>query len=145
MLVVRKERRQNRSGALAGTPADTTFRRGERLKDRRMRLLQWFRHYADSFDDTILDPDTPFASGFDIPSPVTGWNAPITPIVDEDLLGPGLLDNAVALLECVTVGCVDLVMLVRLGAVNTVSLLRHDIDPAALVAASKAGIGASAG
>src|SRR5438132_13061671 len=145
MLVLRKEWRQNGSGALAGTPTDTAFRRCERLEDRRMRLLYRLGYHADSFDDTVLDTKAPFVAGFDIPRRVAGWNAPITPIVGEDILGPGLLDNAVALFECGAVGGVDVVVLVRLGAVNTVSLLRHDIDPAALVAARKAGIGAAAG
>ena len=33
----------------------------------------------------------------------------------------------------------------RLGAVDAVGLLRHDVDPAALIAARKAGVGAAAG
>ena len=36
-------------------------------------------------------------------------------------------------------------MLMRMGTVDTVGLLRHDIDPAPLIAAREAGVGASAG
>ena len=63
----------------------------------------------------------------------------------EHLLGPGLLDDLEALLEGGAVGRVDLVVLVRQGAVDAVRLLRHDVDPAALVAAREAGVGAPAG
>ena len=49
------------------------------------------------------------------------------------------------LLEGGAVGGVDLVVLVGQRAVDAVRLLRHDVDPAALVAAREAGIGAAAG
>ena len=56
------------------------------------------------------------------------------------LLGPCPLDDGEALLEGFAVGGVDLVVLMRLRAGNPVGLLRHDIDPSALVAAREAGV-----
>ncbi len=49
------------------------------------------------------------------------------------------------LLEGQAIGVVDLVVLVRQRAMDAVRLLRHDVDPAALVAAREARIGATAG
>ena len=48
------------------------------------------------------------------------------------------------LLESGAVGLVDGVVLMGEGAVDAVCLLRHDVDPAALVAAREAGVGAPA-
>src|SRR5215471_7698894 len=110
-----------------------------------MRLLQWLRYHADRLDDAIFDSETPFGAGLDIPWSIARRHAPITPIIGESLFGPGLLDDAVAFLECGPIGRVDLVMLMRLCSMNPVSLLRHDIDPAALIAARKTGVGTAAG
>src|SRR5215472_13443623 len=107
-----------------------------------MRFLQWLRYHANRLDDAVLDSEAPFGAGLDVPWGIARRHAPITPIIGESLFGPGLLDDAVAFLECGPIGCIDLVMLMRLRPVNTMSLLRHDIDPAALVAACEAGVGA---
>src|SRR5713101_2448373 len=110
-----------------------------------MRFLQWLRHHADRLDDAVCDAKAPFFAGLDIPWRVARGNAPITPLIGEGLFGPSLLDDAVAFLECGPISRIDLVMLMRLRAVNTMSLLGHDINPAALVAAREAGVGAAPG
>src|SRR6202030_2332160 len=55
------------------------------------------------------------------------------------------LDDAETFLECGAVGSIDLVVLMRLRAVDAMSLLSHDVHPAALVAARETGVRASAG
>ena len=60
------------------------------------------------------------------------------------ILGPCLLDDAKIFLEGRAVGVVDFVVLMRQRAVNSVRLLRHDIDPSPLIAAREAGVGAPA-
>ena len=59
--------------------------------------------------------------------------------MNEHLFRPALLDDLEVLFECRAIGGVDLVVLVRQGAVDAMSLLAEDIHPAPLIAASEPG------
>ena len=72
-------------------------------------------------------------------------HTPVFALIGKRLLGPRLLDDPVAFLERRPVGGIDLVMLMWPRAMNPMSLLRHHIDPAALIAAREPRVGASAG
>ena len=74
-----------------------------------------------------------------------GRDAPVAPLVREQVVGPRLLDDVEALLEGGAVRSIDGVVLVRHRAVNPVRLLGHDVHPAPLVAAREPGVGAAAG
>ena len=109
-----------------------------------MRLLQGLGHHADGLEDAVLDALAPLRRGLERPGRVAGRDLPELALEGEHLLGPALLDDLEAFLEGGAVGGVDLVVLVRQGALDAVRVLGHDVDPAALVAAREAGIGAPA-
>ena len=134
-------RRQDGGDAVLGAPADRALGGGERLEDRRVRLLQGLGHHADRLQDAVLDALAPFGRGLERPGRLARRDPPELALEGEHLLGPGLLDDGEALLEGFAVGGVDLVVLVGERAVDAVRLLRHDVDPAALVAAREAGAG----
>ena len=75
------------------------------------------------------------ARGLERPGRLARRDLPELALEGEHLLGPRLLDDGEALLERGAVGGVDLVVLVGERAVDAVRLLRHDVDPAPLVAA----------
>src|SRR5262249_16004475 len=83
----------------------------------------------------------PFFGGLESPGGIAGRHTPVLAIVSEEIIGPGLLDDAEAFLERGPVGSIDLIVLMGQRAVNPVGLLRHDIDPAPLISAREAGIG----
>src|SRR5262249_57072681 len=100
-----------------------------------MRLLHRLGHHAYRLDHAVLDSPAPFPGRFDRPWRLARWNAPVLARVTQHVLGPGRLDDAKAFLEGRPIGGVDLVMLMRLRAMNAMRLLGHDIDPSPLLAA----------
>jgi hypothetical protein len=108
-------------------------------------LLQWFRNNANRAKNAVFHPLAELGCGFQSPWRLACRHFPVFPIEGEHLLRPGLLDNPEVLLEGGAICGIDLVMLVRQGAVNVVRLLRHDVNPAPLVAAGESCDGASSG
>src|SRR5882757_2984402 len=140
VLVERMHRRQDRRDALLGAEAHRVLRAGEGLEQWRVRLLQWLGHHADRRQDAVLYALAPLRRRIEIPRRRTGRHLPELAVMGQHLLGPAFLDDAEILLEGQTIGVVDLVMLVGQRAVDAVRLLRHDVDPAPLVAARETGI-----
>ena len=77
-------------------------------------------HHADRLEDAVLDALAPLRRGLERPGRVARRDLPELALVGEHLLGPALLDDLEALLEGGAVGGVDLVVLVRQGAVDAV-------------------------
>ena len=102
-------------------------------------------HHADRRQDAVLHALAPLRRGVERPWRGAGRHLPELAVEGQHLLGPALLDDAEVLLEGQPIGVVDLVVLVGQRAVDAVRLLRHDVDPAPLVAAREARIGAAAG
>jgi hypothetical protein len=113
----------------------------ERLEDRRVRLCGRLGHHAHGLEDAVLDALAPLRGGLERPGRVAGRDLPELALEGEHLFGPALLDDLEAFLEGRAVGGIDLVVLVRQGALDAVRVLGHDVDPAALIAACEAGIG----
>src|SRR5439155_1347264 len=111
---------------------------------RRVRHLERLRHHADGAHDAIDHPGAVAPRRLQVPRRRAGRDAPVPALVAEQVLGPGPLDDAEALLERGPVGGVDLVVLVGEGAVDAVRLLCHHVHPAPLVAAGEARVGAAA-
>ena len=68
-----------------------------------------------------------------------------TSLIAEEFFGPGLFDDAVAFFEGRAVGVIDGVVLMGLSAMYAMGLLRHDIDPSALVPTCEASVDPPAG
>src|SRR5581483_7570100 len=99
LLERRMERRQDCRHALLGAPADAALRGRERLEERRVRLLEWLRHHGDGAHDPIDDPGAVTPRRLEVPRGRARRDAPVAPVVGEELLGPRLLDDPEALLE----------------------------------------------
>src|SRR5439155_1171988 len=112
------ERREDRGHVLLGAPADRPLRGGEGLEERRVRLLKGLRHDADGAHDAIDHPGPVAPRRLQVPGRLAGRDAPVAALIGEQVLGPGLLDDAEALLEGGPVGGVELVVLVGEGAVD---------------------------
>ena len=110
-----------------------------------MRLLHGLGHDRNRADDSIVDAAAPFCGRVDLPRRFARRDAPVLPLLGEEILGPGLLDDVKILLEGGAIGGVYFVVLMWLRAVNSVGLLRHDVDPSPLIAAGEAGVGAATG
>src|SRR4029077_6030062 len=91
------------------------------------------------------DAAAPFRSRLERPWRLAGRHAPVLALIGKKILGPCLLDDAEIFLEGGAIRVVDLVMLMRQRAVNSMRLLRHDINPSALITAREAGVRPSAG
>jgi hypothetical protein len=137
------QRRQNRGHSLLRAPSDTALGRRERLKDRRMRLLHGLGHDRDRAHDSILNATAPFGGSVERPRSFAGRDAPVLALVRNKILGPRLLDDAKIFFERRAIRVIDLIVLMGQRAVNSMRLLRHDIDPSPLIAAREAGVGAS--
>src|SRR6202022_3259341 len=110
-------------------------------EDRGMRLLQGLWDHADGFEHAVLDASAIPRRGLEGPGRLPGRDLPELTLERQHLLGPGLLDDVKALLEGGAVGGVDRIVLMRQCTVNAMRLLRHDVDPAALIAARETCIG----
>ncbi len=110
-----------------------------------MRLLQGLRNDANSFDDAVLDAAAIQLGRRQLPWRPLDRNPPISALDRQHVFRPAFLDDPEVLFEGSAVRRVDVVMLVRRRAVDAMGLLRHGIDPAALIAAGKARICAPAG
>ena len=105
-----------------------------------MRLLQRLRHDADLAHDAVLDAAAPLLRRVERPRRALGGHLPVLALEAQHVLRPRALDDAEVLLERLAVRLVDGVVLARRRAVDAVELLRHHVDPAALVAAREAGV-----
>src|SRR5216684_1702555 len=92
MLQRRMQRRKNRGDALLRAPSDATFRRRERLKDRRMWFLHRLRNHRDCAHDALLDAAAPFRGRLERPRRLAGRHAPVLALIGKKILGPRLLD-----------------------------------------------------
>src|SRR6478672_11481438 len=132
---------QDRSDTLTRSPANRVRRRCKRQEHWWVRLLQRLRHHADRGQHAILDALAVFYRGLEIPRRCAGWYLPVLAFERQHLLGPAFLDDLPVFLKRLAVGLIDRIMMVRQGPRDAVRLLRHDVDPASLVAAGEAGAG----
>jgi hypothetical protein len=101
--------------------------------------------HADRCQHAVLDALAIFHGGLEIPGRGARRHFPVLALECQHFLGPALLDDLPVLLERLAVGLVDRIMLVRQGPGHAMGLLRHDVDPAPLIAAGEAGAGPPAG
>ena len=110
-----------------------------------MRFLQRLRHHADLAHDVIVvQPRSVQPRRLDVPGRAVGRDLPGVALVLDHVLGPALANDVEVLFEGGAVRGVDLVVLTGPRTVDAVNLLREGVDPAALIAARKAGQRASA-
>src|SRR5215469_15769622 len=114
------EWRKNRGDSLLRTPSNAPLGRRERLEQRRVWLLHRFGHHRDGTHYPILNATTPFFGGFEGPGRIARGHAPVFAIVSQEIIGPGLFDDAEAFLEGGPVGGIDVIVLMGQRAVNPV-------------------------
>src|SRR6202021_3549938 len=93
--------------------------------------------HSDRGQHAFLDALAVFHRGLEIPRRCAGGYLPVLALERQHLLGPAFLEDLPVLLERLAVGLIDRIMMVRQGPRDTVRLLRHDVDPASLVAAGE--------
>ena len=105
-------------------------------------LLQRLRHDPDRRQDAVRHTLAPLRVASSCQASCRRESAS-TCLRRDSVLRPALLDDLEVLFEGRAIGGVDLVVLMREGTVDAVSLLRENIDPAPLIAAREPGVRAA--
>ena len=110
-----------------------------------MWLLERLGHRRDGAHHAVLDAPAVLRRRLECPRCLPRWDPPVTAVVGDEILGPRLLDDPETLFEGFAVGGVDLVVLMGERPADPMRLLRHHVDPSALIPAREAGVGPAAG